>query len=43
MFSCDPKGRAGKELAKLLAGERQACEKLWTDVAALLKNTEGKK
>jgi Flp pilus assembly protein TadD len=29
--------RDAKELAKLPADERQACEKLWADVAALLK------
>lgn len=29
--------RDAKELVKLPADERQACEKLWTDVAALLK------
>jgi hypothetical protein len=35
--------REAKELAKLPAGERQACEKLWTDVAALLKKAKVKK
>jgi serine/threonine-protein kinase len=32
--------REAKELAKLPTDERQACEKLWADVAALLKGSE---
>jgi serine/threonine-protein kinase len=35
--------RDAKELAKLPSDERQACEKLWTDVAALLKKTQPQK
>jgi hypothetical protein len=30
-------------VAKLPDGEREACQKLWADVAALLKKVEGKK
>jgi eukaryotic-like serine/threonine-protein kinase len=35
--------RDAKELAKLPAGEQQACEKLWADVAALLAKSQSKK
>lgn len=35
--------RDAKELAKLPADERQVCEKLWADVAALLTKSQQKK